>query len=142
MVCLLETRVGGRKANEVIAKLGFHSSHRVEAKGFSGGIWIAKKNTVKVNVIQIHPQFVLAQLYNDNHVQHPLIAFVYESPNPVKRGLLLESLEQIIPNRNTPWMTIGDFNTVLSELKKRVMALEGGDAYISVIFWKVITYTT
>ncbi|KAK5819061.1 hypothetical protein PVK06_024018 [Gossypium arboreum] len=42
-VCLLETRVSGAKDDCIIAKLGFHYSHRVEAIGFSGGHfpWIA-----------------------------------------------------------------------------------------------------
>lgn len=139
VVYLLETWVTGRKAEEVIVKLGFHSSHRVEAKGFSGGIWIGSKNTVRVNIIQSHPQFVFAQLNSDNYFQHPLIVFVYGSPNPAKRRTLWEILEQTIPNRNIPWMAIGDFNALLSEFEKK--GSKGRDAHISVIFWKAIIYT-
>ncbi|MBA0785623.1 hypothetical protein Gotri_027036 [Gossypium trilobum] len=39
IVCLVEPRVSGTKANIIIEKLGFNHSHRVEAVGFSGGIW-------------------------------------------------------------------------------------------------------
>ncbi|KAK5832587.1 hypothetical protein PVK06_016389 [Gossypium arboreum] len=44
LISLLETRVSGEKANLVIAKLGINNSHRVEAVGFSGGIWIGWKD--------------------------------------------------------------------------------------------------
>ncbi|KAG8494116.1 hypothetical protein CXB51_011832 [Gossypium anomalum] len=39
IVCLLEPRVSGPKANSIIGKLGFDFSHRIESVGFSGGIW-------------------------------------------------------------------------------------------------------
>ncbi|MBA0713743.1 hypothetical protein Golax_012759 [Gossypium laxum] len=35
VVCLVELRVSGKKANLIIEKLGFNYSHRVEAVGFS-----------------------------------------------------------------------------------------------------------
>ncbi|MBA0838857.1 hypothetical protein Goarm_004645, partial [Gossypium armourianum] len=38
IICLLETRVSGSKADKIIAKLGFQYSHRVEAIGYAGGI--------------------------------------------------------------------------------------------------------
>ena len=40
MVVLLEPRISGFKADLVIRSLKFHHSHRVEALGYSGGIWI------------------------------------------------------------------------------------------------------
>ncbi|KAG8499648.1 hypothetical protein CXB51_006070 [Gossypium anomalum] len=36
IICLVEPRVSGQKANDIIEKLGFNFSHRVEAIGFSG----------------------------------------------------------------------------------------------------------
>lgn len=64
IVSLLGTKISGRKADEIIAELGFQFSHRVEAKGFSGGIWIGWKNIVRVDIIQNYPQFVLAKIHN------------------------------------------------------------------------------
>ncbi|KAG8503914.1 hypothetical protein CXB51_001863 [Gossypium anomalum] len=48
IISLLETRVSGSKADNIIAKLEFSFSHRVEAIGFSGGIWIGWKNSVAI----------------------------------------------------------------------------------------------
>ncbi|MBA0814626.1 hypothetical protein Gohar_020442 [Gossypium harknessii] len=54
LISLIETRVNGGKANSIIAKLGFHCSHRVEAMGFSWGIWICWKESVCVKVLKNH----------------------------------------------------------------------------------------
>ncbi|KAH1047475.1 hypothetical protein J1N35_038259, partial [Gossypium stocksii] len=48
IVCLLKLRINGKKANNSIATLGFHYSHRVKAIGFSSGIWIGWKDTIRV----------------------------------------------------------------------------------------------
>lgn len=40
IVSLIEPKISRNKADKIIAKLGFQHSHRVEAQGFSGGIWI------------------------------------------------------------------------------------------------------
>ncbi|KAK8655607.1 hypothetical protein V6N13_108181 [Hibiscus sabdariffa] len=41
MVVFVEPRISGVRANSLISSLGFPNSHRVESRGFSGGIWIA-----------------------------------------------------------------------------------------------------
>ncbi|KAK5770907.1 hypothetical protein PVK06_047064 [Gossypium arboreum] len=46
-----EPRVSGRKADEVIAKIGFQYSHRVEARGFSGGIWLGWNSSVNLEIL-------------------------------------------------------------------------------------------
>ena len=37
---VFEPRISGIKADKVIRKLSYHNSHRVEADGFAGGIWV------------------------------------------------------------------------------------------------------
>ncbi|KAH9768877.1 hypothetical protein KPL71_011775 [Citrus sinensis] len=44
MVVVLEPQINGRKADACIKNNGFECSHRVEAEGFSGGIWILWNN--------------------------------------------------------------------------------------------------
>ncbi|MFQ6636278.1 hypothetical protein Gotur_012867 [Gossypium turneri] len=62
LISLLETRVSGEKADLVIAKLGFYNSHCVKVVGFSEDIWIRWKDSVSMEVLQSHPQFVLAKV--------------------------------------------------------------------------------
>ncbi|KAK5832639.1 hypothetical protein PVK06_016441 [Gossypium arboreum] len=46
IVSLPEPIVSGAKADKIIAKLGFQYSHRVEAIGFSGGVWLGWKDFI------------------------------------------------------------------------------------------------
>ena len=48
IVSLFETRVSGETADRVIRKLGFPFSHRIEACGFSGGIWLLWKENISL----------------------------------------------------------------------------------------------
>lgn len=50
VVVLLETRISGLRAKSVNMNLGFDYSHRVEAKGFTGGIKVMWKDTVSINI--------------------------------------------------------------------------------------------
>ncbi|MBA0680177.1 hypothetical protein Goari_011889 [Gossypium aridum] len=50
IISFLETKVSGIKVDKIIAKLGFRYSYRVEAIGYSEGIWIGWKNYVRVEV--------------------------------------------------------------------------------------------
>lgn len=55
---LLEPRTNGAQADSICRKLGFDTWVRVEAYGYSGGIWVFWKDSLKVDVLLPHPQFV------------------------------------------------------------------------------------
>ena len=40
LLVLLETRVGGLKADRISSKMGFDGMFRVDPDGFAGGIWV------------------------------------------------------------------------------------------------------
>lgn len=40
VLIITEPRVSGSRANSIIAKLGYDKNYRMEATGFSGGIWL------------------------------------------------------------------------------------------------------
>lgn len=48
IIVLVETIISGPKAVNVIRRIGFSNSHRVEARGFSGGIWVLWKSSFDV----------------------------------------------------------------------------------------------
>lgn len=58
IVCLLEPKVSSDQANKICANLGFDEWIRVEAVGFSGGIWVLWNNYLKIEVLDTHPQFI------------------------------------------------------------------------------------
>jgi hypothetical protein len=58
VVILLEPRVSGITALSIIKTLGMAKSHRVEAIGFSGGIWILWHHSINVKIIHNDWQFI------------------------------------------------------------------------------------
>lgn len=54
VLCLIETRVSGCLADDIVTKLGYCNSFRVEANDFAGGIWLYWTDDVSVDIIQIH----------------------------------------------------------------------------------------
>ncbi|KAL1164344.1 hypothetical protein V6Z11_A06G063000 [Gossypium hirsutum] len=119
LVGLLKTRVSGVKADSIIAKLDFDFSHRVEAVGFSGGIWIGWKDFISVNILGNHFQFILLKIYGNSYRQSILVVIVYGSPNGQKQKQLWEAIKYTVLIDETPWLMIGDFNAILASCEKR-----------------------
>ncbi|XP_019183629.1 PREDICTED: uncharacterized protein LOC109178450 [Ipomoea nil] len=79
LVGLVEPKVSGAQANKICSKLGFAEWVRVEAVGFSGGIWVLWNKPLEIVVEYTHPQFVLLQV--KEHGGDPWnLAVVYASP--------------------------------------------------------------
>lgn len=53
ILVLMETRISGKKADEVIRRTTYDCSYRVEAKGFSGGIWMIWKEQMMIDVVKV-----------------------------------------------------------------------------------------
>ncbi|MBA0548204.1 hypothetical protein Golob_019314, partial [Gossypium lobatum] len=122
---LLEPRISGTKADTIIAKLGWDKSYRVKAVEFSRGIWIGWKNSIGLEVIGNHPQFILSCICSNLHPNRTFVAFVYGSPNKLKRKILWNDLSRSIPLGYDPWMAIGDFNAILSSDDKKGSHVKG-----------------
>ncbi|KAK8709256.1 hypothetical protein V6N13_060281 [Hibiscus sabdariffa] len=58
LVFLFETWISGRQADVAINRFGFSNSFRVEAQGFSRGIWVLWSDKVAVEVDRVSNQFV------------------------------------------------------------------------------------
>ena len=58
MLVLLEPQISGIKIELLICFLKFHYSHRVEALGYSGGIWILWNENWSVRVLINYKQYV------------------------------------------------------------------------------------
>ncbi|XP_019151953.1 PREDICTED: uncharacterized protein LOC109148673 [Ipomoea nil] len=113
IVCLLETKVSGAQANDICCRLGFDEWLRVEAFGFSGGIWVLWNLTILVDVLITHPQFVVAKV---SHSGSPcwFLSFVYGSPNITLRRELFSELSRCNVNSMGGWLSVGDYNSVVN----------------------------
>ncbi|XP_073051225.1 uncharacterized protein [Primulina eburnea] len=94
--------------------MGYFHWLRVEAVGFSGGIWIFWKEEIHLEIISSHPQFVLARV-EGIHRSPWFLSIVYGSPNGTLRKRLWQDLTKEKLNLDGPWLSIGDYNSVSSE---------------------------
>lgn len=112
VMALLETKVSGDRANDICKKLNFSNWIRIEAIGFSGGIWILWKEEIDLQVKFTHPQFAISDIRSDN--KHWNMVIVYASPDYQLRKKLWNDLSKDKLDLNTEWMVLGDFNSVVS----------------------------
>ncbi|KAH9744652.1 hypothetical protein KPL70_003790 [Citrus sinensis] len=118
LVVLMEPRISGVKADDFIKKSGFDHSHRVEAVGFSGGIWLLWQSYIEVEVLLNHRQFIHFKI-SRNTVFMSWVTAIYASPNPMLRRQLWKHMDSIAMTIQGPWLIGGDFNSILYASKKR-----------------------
>ncbi|WCJ39803.1 DNAse I-like superfamily protein [Euphorbia peplus] len=113
LIALLETKISGSSAEAICRKVGFSSWVRVEALGFSGGIWLFWNCGMKVDILFTNPQFILCRIQESN--RNPwLLAAVYGSPDVYLRKNLWNTLSHHNFDLSEPWLVAGDFNAVLN----------------------------
>ncbi|XP_028783726.1 uncharacterized protein LOC114739817 [Neltuma alba] len=119
VLCLMETRISGTRAEGVIRKLGFSNWIRLEASGFAGGIWVLwNEDSMHVNYICSSTQFVHCKIVDVKHNNSFFATFVYGETSPQKRIPLWLSLKAIAEATEEAWLVIGDFNTFLDTTDK------------------------
>lgn len=80
ILVLVETQVNGFRADMICLKMGFDNWFRVEAVGFSGGIWVFWNNSVGlVSFLSTHSQFIRFQVDNRGSASWYFTA-IYGSP--------------------------------------------------------------
>ncbi|GMJ03703.1 hypothetical protein HRI_004039500 [Hibiscus trionum] len=114
LVVFVKPRVSGRKADSVIASLGFPNSHRVKAAGFSGGIWLAWYDSITVHVLLNHFQFVHFRITDKATSNSALATAIYASPSSTGRKQLWPHLRRLAAGISVPWILFGDFNATFS----------------------------
>ncbi|KAL4335546.1 hypothetical protein GQ457_07G011820 [Hibiscus cannabinus] len=119
LVVLFETRVGGRRANSVIRRLGFECSFRVEARGFRGGIWILWKSAVDVKFLYLSNQYIHMEVMENGMSSPVFVTAVYGSPSIQFRKHLWSQLEDLDPGPAKPWVLGGDFNAISNAEDRR-----------------------
>ncbi|KAJ4836400.1 hypothetical protein Tsubulata_039886 [Turnera subulata] len=113
IMVIVEPRISGERATRVIRRLGFPRSHRVDSRGFSGGIWILWKNDLlSVQVLISHAQFIHMKISTEH--SSFLFTAVYGSPRATMRKSLWANLEVLATVISVPWLLAGDFNATLN----------------------------
>ncbi|KAL4281612.1 hypothetical protein GQ457_03G016410 [Hibiscus cannabinus] len=126
VVGLFEPCISGRQANRVVAKLDFSHSFRVEAQGFSGGIWLLWDLDVDLEILHLSNQFVNGRVRWKFGMSWIHFTIVYASPSSTRRRALWTQLESLNPGATVPWFVGGDFNVILHADERR----GGSDSHI------------
>ena len=119
ILTIVEPRISGSKADKIIRKLNFPFSHRVEASGFSGGIWLLWTHHVQVSILKNHWQFIHARIHVIREGRDFFLTSVYASPSRSIRSVLWSELFQLAQGISKPWAVMGDFNVVLTTSERR-----------------------
>ena len=118
LVAVFEPRVSGIKADNFIRKSGFARSHRVEAVGFSRGIWLLWKECLDVEIVMNHRQFIHLRVSNNSGLIFSIIA-IYASLILSVRKQLWSDLDKLAGFVQGPWLPGGDFNAILNASEKQ-----------------------
>lgn len=119
IVVLVEPKIYGPSAEKAIKRIGLARSHRVEAHGFSGGIWLLWKEEINLVVLSSNFQFIHARVTVHNTPKSFDFVAVYASPNPQIRQSLWCELSPLITSNPFPMILAGDFNATLFSDERR-----------------------
>lgn len=101
----------------------YDSAKGIDAYGFFGGIWLLwDSNRVTVDLLPSGGQAFHAFIQVHSNSQFKdftwLLCGVYASLDLETRKLLWEELRTISDNYSRPWISIGDYNEIISHSKK------------------------
>lgn len=110
VLTLVETHMGGEHAQRIATVLGYEGHTRVDAQGFSGGIWVYWKTAlVTIDPIAQSGQYITMEITKTG--ERPwYFSAIYASPDPSNRHELWRELSDFARNNDKPWLLAGDFN--------------------------------
>ena len=114
ILVVMETRIGGDRAKEIINRLPFDGFIYTNTLGFAGGIWLLW-NSDRVEVVS------LATTEQEIHAEVKVLpsnlawifTAVYASPRIAERRVLWDNLAKVADLHRKPWIIAGDFNEAL-----------------------------
>ncbi|KAK8582503.1 hypothetical protein V6N13_069280 [Hibiscus sabdariffa] len=134
IIGFVETRISGSTADRVIDALNFPYSFRVEAVGFSGGIWLCWHDHIDVEILFSHFQFVHCRISCKFSHRSTLATFIYASPNVSKRKHLWSYISQFSHYITKPWVILGDFNATVAPDERMGCSIAPDRDFINMIF--------
>ncbi|KAL2922893.1 Serine/threonine-protein kinase EDR1 [Bienertia sinuspersici] len=98
VLALVETHMGGDHVQRIATMLGYNGHTRVDAQGFSGGIWIYwRHEIVIVKLVRQHNQYIIMEI-SRNRATPWYFTTVYASPDPTQRQNLWKELRDFAIN--------------------------------------------
>ncbi|KAL2934992.1 Urease subunit gamma [Bienertia sinuspersici] len=99
VIALVETHIGGDQSERFSTLLGFNGHVKVDAQGFSGGIWVYwKTDLVSVDIVCQHDQYTMEVTRNAEVPWYFMVVFA--SPDPTKCQDLWCELKDLVTSHN------------------------------------------
>ena len=111
---VMETHIGGDRANDITDRLPFQGAILTDTIGFAGGLWLLwDTNRVEIpNLASIEQEIhVLVKVKSSNLSW--FFTAIYASPRFRERKFLWNNLSTVANSHNMPWLMVGDFNELL-----------------------------
>lgn len=111
IVILTETCLSGLRAQGILSSLGFENYIKIDAMGFSSGIWLLWHP----HIVTIEP---LTSSFQELHCKVKvnnsffILSAIYARPNFNIRKNLWKSLSFAFKDFSLPWLIMGDFNDI------------------------------
>lgn len=119
VLVLVEPKISGVQADRIISKIGYQRSHRIEATGFSGGIWLLWSENIELEILYSHHQFIHTLVKWPEVGKYTHFTAVYGSPTPSTKEHLWNDLSMLASNTSNAWFVAGDFNATLSSNERQ-----------------------
>ncbi|KAL8160998.1 hypothetical protein V2J09_012487 [Rumex salicifolius] len=118
VLALFETRISGVQADKVCKDIKLPNCFRVDAVGFSGGIWIFwDEQVTPIRFLNTQNSFIRTRIsYGRSSFQ---FIFVYGPPSVSRRRLFWTSLLTVLTSVSEPFLLGGDFNCIVSSEERQ-----------------------
>ncbi|XP_050386206.1 uncharacterized protein LOC126802601 [Argentina anserina] len=125
ILAICEPRVQFSRVNKAFKDMGLSDNIIVEARGFSGGLWLLwDRNKVQIDYIDDNSQSISVKISIPGK-QPWLFIVIYASPTHSVRAGLWSYLDQLVASVNLPCTLMGDFNELVSADDKNFGHLSG-----------------
>ncbi|MBA0661829.1 hypothetical protein Goklo_006070 [Gossypium klotzschianum] len=95
VAAFFETRISREKVDGIIMKIGIDRSDQVEARGFTGEVWLCWNNNALIDMFMNDPQFVHCLLKKNNELRD----LRFKGPQVTwRRGVIFKRLDKAIGN--------------------------------------------
>ena len=111
-LCILETQIGGTRAENMAGSLGFNKSFAVSNSGRSGGLGVFWNEEMKLDIVG-YSQYHIDAVIDDLADVKIRVTFVYGEAQVNARYNTWDMLRGIVGASDIPWLVLGDFNEVL-----------------------------
>ncbi|XP_050242537.1 uncharacterized protein LOC126691560 [Quercus robur] len=116
MLIVMETRVGGSRAKEIIDRLPFDVAIHTETIGYAGELWLLwNSNRVIVAPLATIEQEIHVSVKVRPSDSECILSAIYASPRFNERCVLWNNLVNVASLHGSPWIIAGDFNEVLAD---------------------------